>query len=153
MKFFCITSMYVHLDDICHLNVVGETVPDIVREQITPITLTTANQFSLVRFDHPEQIEFFESIDWIYDFDMLNSMSNRELKKLRARLIKHRDQLYAEFNRMPKELVKDNYDQYMHDGKALFHQVGTITKFLKWRSHHLKMDTPPTSITLKPQLV
>ena len=152
MKFFCVNSIYVHLDDLCHLNIVGESVPDIVRNHVAPTTVTTANQFDLVKFDHPEQIEFFQSLDWIYDFDMLNSMSDRELKKLRSELIKQRNQLYAKFNCMPKDLVPENYDTYMHDGQALFHQVGTITKFLRWRHRHLKMDTPPIT-NLKPQFV
>lgn len=141
MKFFRNDICYVHWYDLARLYGMGQAVPTCVANQVAGTIVTATNQFSLMRFDQPEQVRFMHALDWILDFDKLSEMSTQELKHRRAILIKRRDKMYAHFNSHP--VAGAAYDQTMYDGLAMFHKVGTITKFLKWRSGRLKLELPP----------
>jgi hypothetical protein len=75
-------KVYVQMNDIMRLNQTDETIPTSIYEKFfTGIFIVDeSNRMDFVEFSQPEEIEFFESMDWIVDYKQIRDLSKKGIK-------------------------------------------------------------------------
>lgn len=91
--------MYVQKIDINFLHSLNLPIPnnDYTEKFINgEEVIDSNNDFEFVMFDDKEAVKYFDSLDWIFDFNYMESLSTDKLIELRFKLMDEKDKISNE---------------------------------------------------------
>lgn len=108
MKIIENNKIYVQKKDIKFLNTSPFYIPIpssllsiIYDEKIREIDDVSKNQF--IEFSSPEEINFFQSIDWIINYDEIKDLGEREIFNVALNLAQNKNDILSKFSYMSKK--------------------------------------------------
>ena len=99
-----------------------------------------SNRYEFVRFSDPEDIKYFETIDWILDYKDVKSLNEKELIELGCSFSDQLNELARIINNSSKspEAAKRLYDQY----QRLQYKMYSLRDFIWYKKGMLDMTFP-----------
>lgn len=112
MKIITDNAVYVQKFDMTCLNQLGRAIPPSIFMKVSEgtgiVIIDHRNWNEFVKFDAPEEIEFFKSIDWIIDFNEVKDLSEEERTALVNRIEVEKFRVEQKLNSMTQEEKKEN---------------------------------------------
>lgn len=74
------------------------------------VIINDDNRYEFIEFNEPDQIEFFQSLDWIINFDEVKGLSEAKIIDLGQKIANERNGIAQKFNSMSPEEKEKNVD-------------------------------------------
>ena len=137
-------SIFVQKNDITFLNHTDLAIPaSIIRKVFGNgvVIIDDRNRYEFIEFNTPEEIEFFQSLDWIVDYDKVKDLSEEETIALAQSISDERNEIAKMFNSMSSEDRKQNEDMLMQF-ELLGFKMYSLRDILWFKQGHIKMVLP-----------
>lgn len=113
MKIITDNAVYVQKNDIAYLTQINLTMPLSIFMKFIgcgngEVTIDNSNKHEFIKFETPEEIEFFKNIDWIIDYNEVKDLTEEENMALGQRIAEEKNALGKIFNSMSEEQRKAN---------------------------------------------
>ena len=112
MKIITDNAVYVQKIDMTILNQLDLAIPPSIFMKVSEgtgiVIIDHRNSNEFVKFDAPEEIEFFKSIDWIIDFNEVKDLSEEERTAFVNRIVVEKFRVEQKLNSMTQEERKEN---------------------------------------------
>lgn len=89
MKIKFKNTMYVQKKDILYLTQSNILIPKYIYIKLLELhtfPINETNKYEFIRFNKIEEINFFNSINWIINYDDINKLNNNEIIKLATKI-------------------------------------------------------------------
>lgn len=116
MKIIRENAVYVQSRDIDYLMQSRILVPQFICTK--PIGNLRRNDF--VKFVDPEKIAYFNSLDWIIDFDKYSSLTEKEIILLGQEVVDEKNQISKEFYGLDDEVRSESVDMLIRESLLNF---------------------------------
>lgn len=150
MKLIVDNSLYIQKIDLEFLQYYCHLLPKNVSDKIfknPQIDLDDYSKYDFLEFSNPEDIAFFQNIDAIIDYNMIENYSNTELgemgKSFRIELEQTAQKLYSIKESSPE--YKDTLLRY----KILNYKIKSLTDILDFKYGMLKFKLPTSKNRIK----
>ena len=113
MKIITDNAVYVQKNDIAYLNQTDLTIPASIFMKVFGngiVIINDSNRYEFVKFETPEEIEFFKGIDWMIDYNEAKDLSEEEIIALGQKIVEEKNNIAQRFNSMTPEEKKENMD-------------------------------------------
>ncbi len=106
-----------------------------------PVIIDDSNRYDFVKVDDKAEIEFFDGLDWILDYNQVKNMPKDELVKMGQSMLDERNEIANRFNSMSLEEKSNN--GYMIDKcEMLEYKIQSLRDFIWFREGDLNMKLP-----------
>ena len=135
MKIFHVENnrevVYVQLQDMAYLN--HETdiaIPTSIFTKVFNNSITkidASNRFNFIKFDKPEDVDFFKKWKFIIDYNQYKEMNHDQVAEEVEKLVEKSNKIVEKWNNMSVEERKEHkeiYDEYHH----IFYMVQFLTE-------------------------
>lgn len=104
-----VERVYVQIDDIIHINRLNQPTPKFIKENFNDIMYTrNVNPMEFIKFEDPEEIEYFKNTEWIVDYNECMLLSDEEMEDIINKLSKKMENIADNFNSMSIKRKKWN---------------------------------------------
>ena len=113
MKIVTDKAVYVQKNDIMYLYQSDLTIPGSIFIKVFgngTVIINDDNRYEFIEFNEPDQIKFFQSLDWMIDFDEVKDLSEAEIIDLGQKIASERNSIAQKFNSMSPEEKEKNAD-------------------------------------------
>ena len=93
MKILKDNKIYVQKNDMAYLNSSELDIPASIYMKVYGKGITiidNSNRYEFIEFTDPKEIEFFQGLDWIVDYDEVKDLTEEELTKIRNEVSKYK---------------------------------------------------------------
>ena len=142
---------YVQNNDIARLMHSSSMIPASLFDSLFStgcFIVVDENRYDFVEFRNEEDIEFFEGIDWIVDYDELNKLSDEQLEELGNKIVNEQNNIADAYNFMTQFERKKN-QHLIEKYEKLEHQLNSISAFALFRRGKIEMTLPEEIIPNK----
>ena len=112
MKIITDNAVYVQKNDIYYLQQTGLEMPASIffmnLFDSDKVVFDDINKYKFVKFENPREIEFFNSIDWIIDYNEVKDLSEKEIIMLVQSFEDKINRIAEKFKSMSSEQKKQN---------------------------------------------
>lgn len=105
------------------------------------ITIDENTKYEFVKFDKEEDINYFNSIDWIMDYDELKKLSNEEIINMWKSMKEEKEKITQQYETM-KSGQNDEVSKMIRRSLSLHLKTWFLTEFLSFRYGDLEMPLP-----------
>ena len=92
------------------------------------VVIDDSNKFEFVKFEKEDEIEFFKSMDWILDYNIVKNLSKKAINAMCEKLAEERNNIVKFFCSMSNDEQKRN--KYMVDRCMLLnYMINTLMNF------------------------
>ena len=114
---------------------IGIQVPNSVKKIIdnSAFSVNEENALTFIKFTLPEEIEFFKSLDWIFDYNQVQNLSKEEIENIIRNLL--REIISLDDN---KNINKENLAKFM----ILKHKMTSLSFLLEIKQEKKIMALP-----------
>ena len=105
------------------------------------VIINDSNKYEFMKFDAPEEIEFFKNADWIIDYNEVKDLSDEEIIALAQKACEERNAVAYQFNSMSLEERKENASMIFRC-ELLDFKTFSLIDFLRFKKGHLRFDLP-----------
>lgn len=154
MKIITSNSAFVQMNDLAYLNQSDLEIPASIFTKIFGngiVIIDNRNRYHFMEFKDPKEIEFFNAIDWMVDYNKVKDLSEKEIMELAQSIAEKRDGIAQKFNSMTQEQRKKNMSM-VSQCELLDFKFYSLRDFLWFKQGHIKM-TFPEEIELPTKLV
>lgn len=144
MKIFLNDSVYVQKNDIGYLSHTDRAIPASIYTKVFSSGITIindSNRYEFVKFSEPSEIEFFEQLDLIVNYDDYKDLSKEEIIDAGNKINEERNNIAEIFNAMSDEEKERNMNLYTKCDELEF-KVLSIRDILWYKEGHLKLKMP-----------
>ena len=144
MKIITHNAVYVQKNDIVNLNQTDLEIPTSIFIKIFGrgiVIIDDSNRYEFIKFDAPEEIEFFRSIDWIIDYNEVKDLSEEEIIALGQSIVDEKNAIAHRFNSMPSEEREKNRD-LVSQCDYLDFKMYSLRDVFWFKQGHIKMELP-----------
>lgn len=148
MKIITDDAVYVQKNDITYLNqylsLSNLPIPSSIFEKVfgsNIIIIDNSNRYEFIKFDKPEEIEFFQGIDWMIDYNKVKDLSEEEIIALAKSIAEENNEIARRFNSMTPEERKKNINMAFQY-ELLDFKICSLRDILWFKQGHIKMDLP-----------
>ena len=144
MKIRCNNAIYVQKGDIIYLvyNNLLNPSSTILKAFKRNISLNGSNnKYEFMEFKNVEEINFFNSLDWIIDYDEFMGLSDDKISELIISIKKNKNSIIKKFGSMSFEDKKDNASMVFKCA-SLDHKISSLEELLLFRQGKLDMKLP-----------
>lgn len=148
MKIITDDAVYVQKNDITYLNqylsLSNLPIPSSIFEKVfgsNIIIIDNSNRYEFIKFDKPEEIEFFQGIDWMIDYNKVKDLSEEEIIALAKSIVEENNEIARRFNSMTPEERKKNINMAFQY-ELLDFKICSLRDILWFKQGHIKMDLP-----------
>jgi len=148
MKIITNNAAYVQKNDLIRIMEFTLEMPASVMmkiygdgEKIQITIVDDRNRYDFVKFDQQHEMEFFEKLDWIVNWDEVKDLSEDEILELAYKINDEKNAVATRWNNMSTEERERN--QKLHtEYEALDHKMWSLRDTLWFRQGHIKMTFP-----------
>lgn len=146
MKIFANNKVYIQKNDLIYLlrsannSLVPSSIIDNVFGQI--FIVTDSNRYEFVEFYLPEEVEFFNSCDWIVNYNDFDYMSEEEIVDYGCKINEQRNKIAQAYNDLPEEEKKVKYEEVSTQIELLEYKMWSVRDVLWYKQRNLKFDLP-----------
>lgn len=144
MKIITENAVYVQKNDIVYLNNIELAIPASIFMKVFGngiVIINDSNRYEFVKFEAPEEIEFFKGIDWMIDYNEVKDLSEEEIISLGQSIAEEKNNIAQRFNSMTPEERKENMNM-VSQYELLDFKMYSLRDFLWFRQGHIKMKLP-----------
>lgn len=148
MKIITDDAIYVQKNDITYLNqylsLSNLPIPSSIFEKVfgrNIVIIDNSNRYEFIKFDKPEEIEFFQGIDWMIDYNKVKDLSEEEIIALAKSIAEENNEIARRFNSMTPEERKKNINMAFQY-ELLDFKICSLRDILWFKQGHIKMDLP-----------
>lgn len=144
MKIITENAVYVQKNDIAYLNRAELTIPASIFMKVFGngiVIINDSNRYEFVKFESPEEIEFFKGIDWIIDYNEVKDLSEEETIALGQSIAEEKNNIAHRFNSMTPEEREYN-EELVTQCELLDFKMYSLRDFLWFKQGHIKMKLP-----------
>lgn len=148
MKIITDDAVYVQKNDITYLNqylsLSNLPIPSSIFEKVfgrNIVIIDNSNRYEFIKFDKPEEIEFFQGIDWMIDYNKVKDLSEEEIIALAKSIVEENNEIARRFNSMTPEERKKNINMAFQY-ELLDFKICSLRDILWFKQGHIKMDLP-----------
>ena len=105
-----VNKVYVQMNDMMMLAHSDISIPTSIFEKVFSdvVVVNNSNRMDFVEFTQPNEVEFFESLDWIVDYKQIRYLSEEEIKEKVQEIANEMNEIANRFNSMTDEEKRDN---------------------------------------------
>ncbi len=136
--------LYVPKIDLDFLNYQLHYLPSSISWELIDnkeVNIDDLNKYDFIKFTKEENIRFFNSIDWIIDYNAIECLSILEVKKLGHEYIKKLEIITKELYEINS--FEDNYKNILFQYKVLQYQISSLNDIIDFKSGLLEIILPP----------
>lgn len=144
MKIISDNAIYVQKNDIACLNQADLAIPASIFMKVFGngiVIIDDHNRYEFVKFEMPEEIEFFKGIDWMIDYNEVKDLSKEETIALGKSIAKEKNSIAQRFNSMTLEERKNNLSM-VSQCELLDFKIYSLRDVLWFKQGHIKMKLP-----------
>ena len=144
MKIITDKEVYVQKNDIAYLNqtdlpILASVLTKLLDKGI--IIIDNSNRYEFVKFDKPEEIEYFKKLDWIVDYNEVKDLTEEEILSLAQSIHQERETIAHKYNSMKPE-ERENHPEMVRDCDLLGFKIYSLRNILWFKQGHIKMTLP-----------
>ena len=138
-----VKKVYVQMNDIMMLTHSDISIPTSIFEKIFSdiVIVNDNNRMDFVEFTQPNEIEYFESLDWIVDYKQIRFLSEEEIKKKGQEIANEMNKIANRFNSMTDEEKRDN-QSLIQRHELLDYKMEHLAEILWVKQGHIQMPFP-----------
>ena len=99
------------------------------------------NRYEFEKFEDASEIEFFNGLDWIVDYNSVKDLSDDEIIEMGQSIAQSKNQIAQQFNSMSEEERKENLGM-VTQCELLDFKMYSLRDILWFKQGHLKMAFP-----------
>ena len=144
MKIITDNATYVQRNDIAYLNQTDFKIPASIflKTYQAGIHYTDdTNRYEFVKFDQPNEIEFFKKMDWILDYNQVKNLAVDDLFLLELQWTEEMDRIAINFNHMSKAQQAQHQDMITRYNLLEFRSL-SLEDYIRFREGNLEMSLP-----------
>ncbi len=144
MKIITDNAAYVQKNDLAYLIRSVEHIPASIFMKAfgdSFVIIDDSNRYEFMKFSVPEEIEFFENLDWMVDYSEVKDLSDEEIMALAQMVCEERNIIAQQFNSMSSEEKKENVSMRFRC-EILDFKLYSLRDFLWFKQGHLKFNLP-----------
>lgn len=144
MKIFKDNKVYVQKNDIAYLNHTDIAIPASIFTKVFGggiVIIDDRNRYDFIEFDLPEEVKFFEELDWIVNYDDVKDLEDNEIINLGQNLANEKNTMAKRFNSMSNKEKEANMDLVIKCELMDF-KIYSLRDILWFKQGHIKMTLP-----------
>lgn len=144
MKIITNNAVYVQKNDIEYLNQTDLVIPASIYMKVFDkgsFTIGDSNKYEFVKFETPEEIEFFKGIDWMIDYNEVKDLSEEETIVIGQSIAEEKNNIAQRFNSMTPE-ERENNMSMIFQCELLDFKMYSLRDVLWFKQGHIKMELP-----------
>lgn len=144
MKIITNDAAYVQKNDIAYLNQTDLDIPASIYLKACEtgtFIVDDSNRYELIRFNKPDEIQFFKNQDWILDYNQVKDMTEDELIEYGEKIITQYNELAETFNALSEQERIQNTELDMRCDLLGF-KIFSLHDFIFYRKGLLEMQLP-----------
>lgn len=144
MKIITNDAAYVQKNDIAYLNQTDLDIPASIYLKACEtgtFIVDDSNRYELIRFNKPDEIQFFKNQDWILDYNQVKDKTEDELIEYCERIITQYNELAETFNALSEQEQMQNTELDMQCDLLAF-KLFSLQEFIFYRKGLLEMQLP-----------
>ena len=144
MKIITDDSVYVQKNDIAYLNQTDLPIPASIFMKVFGnriVIIDDSNRYEFVKFNAPEEIEFFKGLSWMINYNEVKDLSEEETIALGQNIAQEKNEIATKFNSMSEKERKENM-QMVQQCELLDFKMYSLRDILWFKQGHIKMDLP-----------
>lgn len=143
MKLMVGNSLYVQKIDLEFLKYYYRVLPESISTKVfdnPKIDLDDYSKYDFLEFSDYEDIEYFQNVDAIIDYNMIEGYTNSELSAIGKRFSEEFDKVSSELYSITESDPK--YNDVLSRHKTLTYKMKTLNDILDFRNGMLKLQLP-----------
>lgn len=144
MKIITDDAVYVQKNDIAYLNQTDLAIPASIFMKIFGndiVIIDDNNRYEFVKFDTPEEIEYFRNIDWMIDYNEVKDLSEGETIALGQSIAEEKNCIAQRFNFMTPE-ERENNMSMVSQCELLDFKMYSLRDVFWFKQGYIKMELP-----------
>lgn len=144
MKIITSHAAYVQKNDIAYLNQTNLAIPASIFMKVFGrgvFIVDDTNRYEFVEFNLPEEIEFFNGINWMIDYNEVKDLSEEEIISLGQSIVQEKNIIAQRFNSMSLNERKKN-KELVFQCELLDFKMYSLRDILWFKQGHIKMKLP-----------
>lgn len=142
MKIITDNAVYVQKNDIAYLNQTDLAIPASIFMKIFGNDIVDDNnRYKFIKFDTPEEIEYFRNIDWMIDYNEVKNLSEEEIIALTQSIVEEKNNIAQRFNSMDPEAREENMNMVFWC-ELLDFKIYSLRDILWFKQGHIQMELP-----------
>lgn len=145
MKILKDNKIYVQKNEMAYLNASDIPIPGSIFMKVYGHGITIiddSNRYEFIEFTKPEEVEFFQSLDWIVDYDSVKDLTEEEIMELGQSIAAERNKRAKQFNSMSKAKRKEQYASVMAGLELLDFKMYSLRDILMFKRGELDFPLP-----------
>ena len=145
MKIFKDNSVYVQKNDMVYLNQTDIPIPASIFMKVFGNGITIIderNRYEFVKFEAPEEVEFFQNQDWIVDYNEIKNLTEEELLALGQSIAQEKNKRAEEFNKLPKKQRQQKYESVVRRLELFDFKMYSIRDMIMFKRGELEFPLP-----------
>ena len=144
MKIITDDSVYVQKDDITYLDQTDLPIPESIFMKVFGngiVIIDDSNRYEFVKFDAPEEIEFFKGLSWMINYNEVKDLSKEETIALAQSIVQEKNEIATKFNSMSEKEKKENM-QMVQQCELLDFKMDSLRDIFWFKQGYIKIDLP-----------
>ena len=144
MKIIVDDAAYIQKHDLTFLNKYEVQIPASILIRLTSDDITLMNdseKFEFVKFDSSSEINFFQNVDWIINYDDVKNLSEKEIIELCQSIEKEKKLLLKQFNLTTNHEVK-NISEIYNRCELMDFKIYSLRNILFFKQGYIEMQLP-----------
>ena len=144
MKIITENAVYVQKNDIAYLIHTDLPIPASIFRKVFGNEMTIiddSNRYEFEKFEDDTEIEFFNGLDWIVDYNSVKDLSDDEIIEIGQNIAQTRNQIAEQFNSMSEDERKENLGM-VTQCESLDFKMYSLKDILWFKQGHLEMTLP-----------
>lgn len=148
MKIITENSIYIQRNDIVHLcnSMVGKEgeIPNSIIDKIYGhgiVFIGDSNRHEFVEFKEQEEIDFFNSRDWIIDYNTVKTLKETELVDLAWHFTQQKQEIANKYNDLNANERIENYHMVV-ECSLLDHKINSLIDMSMYNKGKVKIELP-----------
>lgn len=144
MKIITNEAVYVQKNDIGFLNQTDLQIPASIFMKVFGNRVTVindSNRFEFVKFEEESEIEFFRSLDWIVDYNLVKNLDESQIIELGQAVAQQKNNIAQKYNAMTNdERIANEYMFY--ECQLLDFKMYSLRDIIWFKQGHIHFDLP-----------
>lgn len=138
-----VKKVYVQMNDIMMLTHSDISIPASIFEKVfgDVVIVNDSNRMDFVEFTQPNEVEYFDSLDWIVDYKQIRYLSKEEIMEKRQEIANEMSEIAHRSISMPDENDKD-YQSLIQRLEILEYKIKSLAEILWVKQGHKQMPFP-----------
>ena len=138
-----VKKVYVQMNDLMTLINTDQSIPSSVFEKVFSdvVIVNDSNRMDFVEFDKPNDIKYFESIDWIVDYKEIRDLSEEEIKNRGKEIASEMNRIAERYNSLSDDQKYHN-QSLIQKHELLDYKMKYLAEILWVKQGHKQMPFP-----------